>query len=140
MAGLLDYIRTKSQREKVAFVCSGIAAVATAAWAVFSHFSASEPARAQNSVTVNPTISPQMNQTVIVPPSTPSASASTAFKVCQGEHESGCPVGTKHIPCGVDASTWVAQYCATFKLTFNSRLGGNFCGYTVFEVKCEATK
>jgi hypothetical protein len=140
------WMHNEKKRKTVGFAAVGFAAVEAAAWAAFIHFSAAEVPKqvAQAPVTVSPTISPQMNQTVIVNPSTPSTETggSISFQFCVGDDNwgGGCPSGAKRLPCEVNPYQYWASECDKFSAGAITNRGGGKCGFTLYTATCTAKK
>jgi hypothetical protein len=74
------------------------------------------------------------------PTSTPAPSAkqevTRSLRVCVGEYERACQPHDAYLYCGVDVNAWAKARCDRFKVQQLNDVGGNKCGYQLYEVLC----
>jgi hypothetical protein len=136
----------EKKQKAVAFIGAGLVVVVGAVCTVYTHSDGAGRAKdktvAQAPITVSPTISPQMNQNVIVTPpapSNPSLELETTFDVCQGQ-QNLCPKGTQHVTCEANVADYIKAQCEQFHFNQTHDYAGGGCGARIYHVKCTARK
>jgi hypothetical protein len=133
MRRLLIWITSRDKREILTFVGTGVAALATAVWTVYtSEASKSDPSNKEVAqATVNPTISPTITNNPVInihPPAleAPEAKAEVTCQLCVGHDKKWCPSKTlfllDHGPDTV--ANWVKAECSKYKNRNTVRIEG----------------
>lgn len=107
--GFLKWLNDKNWREKVAFVCVGLAAVVAAAWTAFVYFQPSP------------------------------LSLDSKFTVCRADKQSWCPYGAIFVGCGDDPEAAAAEKCRAFEKYLRKFSEGGSCGIAVYDISCSAS-
>ncbi|MBR1205869.1 MULTISPECIES: hypothetical protein [unclassified Bradyrhizobium] len=170
MRTIHQWIFSRSRREVLGFLGTGVAAIVAALWAAYLHFSpthaednkATPPTSVNQTVNNNPAVNVQANpninvspsqsnqntvtnqNTVIIPPkSEPELRMEAIYQVCVGDHNFGrCPKGSILVECGTDVEAWSAAKCGKLQIQLNlqNTYQGGHCGLAVFTLKCTASR
>ena len=132
--------RSKAKRNQVAFVGMGVATMLGMLWIVYLHFSGKDKSLSE---TLPPRESVQAAPAHIPAPveAEPEVRVETTYRVCIGQFDRRCPVGSIRLDCGSEIEKWIASKCEKLsQRLLLARGGGNACGYAVYDVKCVPSK
>jgi hypothetical protein len=113
MVRALNWVKTKSKREIVAFIATGAAAVVTAGFTLFSYVNRDKP------------------QTLKL---------ETKYTICHTENEDRCPRGAIFVQCGNGPEIVAKQRCEAFSLTRTAVQPGGMCGLSIYEMACTSSR
>jgi len=109
MGKLPNWLRDENKRKLVGFICTGIAAVVGAGWALFVYLNESK------------------------------GSIQATYQVCRGEYRNHCPANATWIPCSTTVAEWAKKECASYRQSeVRPPQPGDICGYVVVQIQCTA--
>lgn len=121
----MGWLSSKLNREILASVGVGAAALAGATWTVFVYFYPTPAA-----LSPAPLIEAE-----------PAVTAQVKVTICIGAKSASCPKGSQFYSCGTKLAAVVAKQCGDLKTSMRtiSRRSGHQCGYIISEVTCIAS-
>jgi hypothetical protein len=131
---LSAWLDDKNWREKVAFVATGLAAIITAGWAVFTFVARDGGTETKRSVPAPPVI-----QTTKAPEAVPSG---PKYLVCRAWTNSNCPGNAEFIDCDHSIPQWARHQCGgsygerILRSASREQNPMELCGIHVSEITC----